>query len=150
MIVIIIIIILILLSLLLLLLLLLFLSLSKWAFKISLLKTTFSYFMWSVLSLKYKRKIDLHLTTESKWTFSVRNYFGGGGVPYVPAFVTRTKFVFSKFELSNFRSSRLQVFFKIRVLKNFSYFTGKPMCRNLFLIKLQVVLKRDSNTGLFL
>ena len=131
-------------------LLVLFLSLSKWAFKISLLKTTFSYFMWSVLSLKYKRKIDLHLTTESKWTFSVRKYFGGGGVPYVPAFVTRTKFVFSKFELSNFRSSRLQVFFKIHVLKNFSYFTGKHMCRNLFLIKLQVVLKRDSNTGLFL
>ena len=131
-------------------LLLLFLSLSKWAFKISLLKTTFSYFMWSVLSLKYKRKIDLHLTTESKWTFSVRKYFGGVGVLYVPAFVTRTKFVFSKFELSNFRSTRLQVFFKIRVLKNFSYFTGKHMCRNLFLIKLQVVLKRDSNTGLFL
>ena len=121
-------------------LLLLFLSLSKWAFKISLLKTTFSYFLWSVLSLKYKRKIDLHLTTESKRTFSVRKYLGGGGVPYVPAFVTRTKFVFSKIELSNFRSTRLQVFFKIPVLKNFSYFTGKHMCRNLFLIKLQVVL----------
>ena len=105
--------------------------------------------MWSVLSLKYKRKIDLHLTTESKWNFSVRKYFGGGGVPYVPAFVARTKFVISKFELSNFRSSRLQVFFKIRVLKNFAYFTGKHMCRNLFLKKVAGRLKKGLQHGSF-
>ena len=38
---------------------------------------------------------------------------------------------------SSSRSSRLQMFFKIRVLKNFEIFTEKPQCWNLFLIKLQ-------------
>ena len=35
------------------------------------------------------------------------------------------------------RSSRLQIFFKSGVLKNFANFTGKHLCLNLFLIKLQ-------------
>ena len=34
--------------------------------------------------------------------------------------------------------SRLQMFFKIGVLKNFAIFTGKNLCWGLFLIKLQV------------
>ena len=53
------------------------------------------------------------------------------------------------------RSSRLQLFFKIGALKNFAYFTGKHPCWSFFLIKLQALrpatlLKRDSNTGVFL
>ena len=47
------------------------------------------------------------------------------------------------------RSSRSQMFFRIGVLKNFAIFTGKHLCRSLFLIKLQcwrpaTLLKRDS------
>ena len=35
------------------------------------------------------------------------------------------------------RSSHSQLFFKIGVMKNFATFTGKHLCWNLFLIKLQ-------------
>ena len=54
-----------------------------------------------------------------------------------------------------FKSSRLQMFFKVDVLKNFVIFAGKHLCWSYFLIKLQawtspIVLKRDSNTGVFL
>ena len=53
------------------------------------------------------------------------------------------------------RSSHLQIFFKIGVLKNFAIFTGKGLCRSLFLIKLQAfmsatLLKIDFNAGVFL
>ena len=53
------------------------------------------------------------------------------------------------------RSSLSQMFFKIGVLKNFANFIGKHQCWSLFLIKLQAwrpatLLKRDSNTGVFL
>ena len=53
------------------------------------------------------------------------------------------------------RSSRMQVSFRIGVLKNFAHFTGKHLCRSPFLIKLQALrlvtlLKRDSKTGVFL
>ena len=53
------------------------------------------------------------------------------------------------------RSSCSQIFIKISVLKNFAIFTGKHLCRSLFLRKLQVLkptslLKGDSNTGVFL
>ena len=55
----------------------------------------------------------------------------------------------------NFRSSRLQMFFKIDVLQNLAMFAGKHMCWSYFLIKLQgwrtgLVLKRDSNASAFL
>ena len=48
-----------------------------------------------------------------------------------------------------------EVFCKNAVLKNFAIFTGKQLCWILFLIKLQAfspasLLKRDSNTGVFL
>ena len=36
-----------------------------------------------------------------------------------------------------YRSSRSQMFFKIAVLKKFAIFTGKDLCWNLVLIKLQ-------------
>ena len=36
-----------------------------------------------------------------------------------------------------FRSSRSQMFFKIGILKNFAIFTGKKLCRSLFLKQLQ-------------
>ena len=55
----------------------------------------------------------------------------------------------------NCRSSRLQMFFKIDVLKNSVNFTWKYLCWSLFLLKLQAfrsatLLKRDSNTGVLL
>ena len=48
-----------------------------------------------------------------------------------------------------------EVFFKKGFLKNFANFTGKHLCWNLFLIKLQALrpvtlLKRDPNTDVFL
>ena len=54
-----------------------------------------------------------------------------------------------------FRSSRLQMFFKIGRLKYFANFTGKHLCWSLFSIKSQAFrpgtpLKRDSSTGVFL
>ena len=53
-----------------------------------------------------------------------------------------------------FRSNRLQMFFKIGVLRNFANFTGKHLCWSLFLIKSQArrpgtLLKSDSKTGVF-
>ena len=55
----------------------------------------------------------------------------------------------------NFKSSRLQMFFKIDVLKNLAMFTGKHLYWSYFLIYLQgwrtaIVLKRDSNPSAFL
>ena len=52
------------------------------------------------------------------------------------------------------RSSRSQMFFKIRVFKNFAILTGTHLCRSLFLIKLQAwrpetLLKRDSKAWNF-
>ena len=54
-----------------------------------------------------------------------------------------------------YRSSCSQVFLKIGVLTNFVIFTGKNLYWSLFLIKLHTwptenLLKRDSNTGVFL
>ena len=48
-----------------------------------------------------------------------------------------------------------KVFYKKAVLKNFAIFTGKHLCWSVFFIKWQnfspaTLLKRDSNTGLFL
>ena len=52
------------------------------------------------------------------------------------------------------RSSRPEVFCKKAVLKNFAMFTGKRLCWSLFLMLqafgLATLLKRDSNTGVFL
>ena len=46
------------------------------------------------------------------------------------------------------RISRLQVFFKIGVLKNFTVLTEKHVCLSLFLTS--TLLKTDSNTDAFL
>ena len=53
------------------------------------------------------------------------------------------------------RSSRSQIFFKIDIVKIFENLVVKHLCWSLFLIKLEawmsaVLLKRDSNTGVFL
>ena len=58
-------------------------------------------------------------------------------------------------EAATIRSSRLQMFFKIGVLKNFAIFTGKHPCWSLFKITLQAskpanLLKRDSNPAVFM
>ena len=61
----------------------------------------------------------------------------------------------TEFSFNFSRSSRPQMFFKIGVLKYFAMFTGKHLCWSRFLIMLQAfrpktLLKRDSNTGVFL
>ena len=48
----------------------------------------------------------------------------------------------------NGRSSRLQMFFKIGVLKNFAIFTGKHLCWNLFLIMLHARPFRNEIFGM--
>ena len=53
------------------------------------------------------------------------------------------------------RKQPLEVFYQKAVLNNFAIFTGKHLCWSLFLIKLQpwwlaALLKRNSNTGVFL
>ena len=60
-----------------------------------------------------------------------------------------------KYKKKKTRNSRTQMLFRIRVLKNFVHFTGKDLCRSLFLIELQALrlvtlLKRGSNTGVLL
>ena len=62
--------------------------------------------------------------------------------------------VFSKFCKKSRRSDQ-RCSIKKAVLNNFAVFTGKDMCRSLFLIKLwalspATLLKRDSNTGVVL
>ena len=49
-----------------------------------------------------------------------------------------------------YRSSRLQMLYKISVLKNFAKFTGKHLCWSLFFRGLQLYLKNDTDTGVFL
>ena len=53
------------------------------------------------------------------------------------------------------RSRCSRMFFKVNVLKNFAIFSEKHLCKNHFFIKVQTwkpatLLKRDSNTGVFL
>ena len=53
------------------------------------------------------------------------------------------------------RRPRLQMFYRVGVLKDFGKFTGKCLCCSHFLRKLQVsrhatLLKRESSTGVFL
>ena len=43
---------------------------------------------------------------------------------------------FPAFFLSNYRSSRPEVFYKKDVLRNFAKFTGKHLCRTLFFNKV--------------
>ena len=50
----------------------------------------------------------------------------------------------------NVQNSCWLMFFKKGVLKNFPIFTEKHLCWSFFLIKLQVFLKTDRNTGVFL
>ena len=40
---------------------------------------------------------------------------------------------------ARYSSSRSQMLFKIGVVKNFAIFTGKQLCRSLFLIKLKTL-----------
>ena len=57
--------------------------------------------------------------------------------------------------LKRYRSSHQKCSIKRAVLKNFSIFTGKHLCRSRFLLKLwafrpATLSKRNSNTGVFL
>ena len=56
--------------------------------------------------------------------------------------------IHSKFRYQKRRSSRSQMFFKIDLLKNFAIFKGNHLCWSLF--RPATLLKRDSNTGVFL
>ena len=58
--------------------------------------------------------------------------------------------------VNNYRSSHLQLFFKVGVIKNFAIFTGKHVL-SLFLISCEpatvrpaTLLKRESSAGVFL
>ena len=51
--------------------------------------------------------------------------------------------------MQKFRSSRLQIFFKIGALKNFANFTGKHLCWSLILLKPTTLLISDSNIRCF-
>ena len=55
-------------------------------------------------------------------------------------FIKNLPFQVSFLIYSDFRSSRLQMFFKIFVLKNFAIFTGKHLCWSPFWIKLLISL----------
>ena len=55
-----------------------------------------------------------------------------------PAMIIMTIFLTSVFHACMSRSSCLQMFFKIVVLKKFPKFTGKHLCWSLSLMKLQV------------
>ena len=50
-----------------------------------------------------------------------------------------------EFHPKSTRSNRPEVFYKKGVLKNFAKFTGKHLCRNLFLIKLKAFSKISKN-----
>ena len=70
-------------------------------------------------------------------------------------YVTIVSQVSLNFDLVKDRSSHRRCSVKKRVLNNFAYFTAKHPCWSLFLTKLQAfrpatLLKRDSNTGVFL
>ena len=70
-------------------------------------------------------------------------------------FIYPSYIYFSINRSANFKSKRLQMFFKIGVLEKFLIFTGKQLRWSLLLIKLQTLrsatlLKRDSHTGVFL
>ena len=56
----------------------------------------------------------------------------------------------SGLEIKTSRSSRSLVFFEIGFLKNFAIFTGKHLCWSLFAWRSATLLKRHSNTGVFL
>ena len=56
-------------------------------------------------------------------------------------------YVFKYAFRSSFGSTRSEVFFKMGILRNFPKFTGKHLCKDSFLIKLQAL---GSDTSLFL
>ena len=58
--------------------------------------------------------------------------------------------LYSRQIYSNCRSSRPEVFCKKAVLRNFTKFFGKHLCRSLFFNNLFYYYKRNSGTGVFL
>ena len=60
----------------------------------------------------------------------------------LPFFVRISKFCIPMEYQAQIRSSRSQMLFEIDLFKNFTTFTGKHLCWSLFLIKLQVLLKK--------
>ena len=80
-------------------------------------------------------------------TFASNGYLGS---TYLSLHIlTKVLFIVENMK-KRFRSS-ISMFCKIVVLKNFSKFPGKHLCRNLFLNKdPQLYQNRDSDTGIFL
>ena len=68
----------------------------------------------------------------------------------VSGYVSVFSITYSFFESIKFRSNRSQMSFKIDVFKSFAIFTGKHLCSSLFVIKRKRLLKRGSNTSVFL
>ena len=78
----------------------------------------------------HKRKTELlrqHYYTSA--TFFYANLITLMGQEYDPNFIN----------VGTGQSNRVQIFFKIDVLKNFVIFTGKNLCWSLFLIKLNAL-----------
>ena len=103
----------------------------------------------------FTRNVDQHKNTSLSQLYQppkhfflrtrITSYF----LPVNIAKVLITAFLYTS------RSSRLQMFFKIGVLKSFPNFTGKHLCWSLFLKKfsgsrLATLLKKGFNTGVFL
>ena len=55
----------------------------------------------------------------------------------------------NSFMIQSFRSSRLEVFCKKDVLRNFTKFTGKHLSQRLFLIKCRPFIKKESLAQVF-
>ena len=86
-------------------------------------------------------------TITVKWPFQF--------LPSSVASVVTFDYLNDYFSIPQYRSSQRRCSRKKAVLKSFPVFTEKDLCGSLFLVKLQAfrpaaVLKRDSNTDVFL
>ena len=104
-------------------------------------RTTFPKNTSGQLLLKLQKYCFHHI----RFVYNIFNDFALSRIPVV---------ILDKWAISKCRSSRLHMFFKIDVLKNYANFTGKHLCWSPFLIKKETPkkrnLKRDYNTSVFL
>ena len=91
-----------------------------------------------IITSLFDKVVDLQRVTSLKKRLHCRCFPESFNKYLRKPFLQNTCFLLVLFLIySGFRSSRWQMFFKMVVLKNFSIFTGKHLCWNLFLIKLQ-------------
>ena len=98
----------------------------------------------------------LNLTILGGWRLKIDDHFKGFGC--CENLKDLLQKLSSELIISNFialkptiRTSRLEVLYKKRVLKNFAKFTGKHLCQSLPEAEAcNFIKKRDSETGVFL